>query len=108
MDEGMNNIYKAIGSLVLLIGIAFSVYLYFDNRYAQCSDLQVVEMRLDYKIESDVLNSMRDRLWMLEEKCSLGNCSASEKKEVKDLKEEIDIQKEKVREIQKQMFKGRA
>lgn len=99
----MNNIYKAIGSLILLIGIAFTV----NNHFAKADEVKVVELRLDYKIESDVFNSMRERLWKLEEQCSYGTCSTDEKKEVQQLKEDIDIQKEKLREIQKQMYKGR-
>ena len=100
----MSNILKTILLLAAVITSAFGFNAYF----AKANELKTVEMRLDYKIESDVFNSMRERLWMLEEKCNYGTCSDAEKREFKELKDDIEMQKEKVRELQKQMFKGRA
>ena len=100
------DIITLIGFLLVFGGAILGIYKFNEDRYAQCSALQTVEMRLDLKIEGDVLNSMRDRLWTLEEKCAY-SCSPQEKKEIQGLKEEIETQKEKLREIQKQMYKGK-
>ena len=53
----MNKTIKSIILIATLISIVFGVNSYF----AKASDMKMVEMRLDYKIESDVFNSMRER-----------------------------------------------
>lgn len=56
--------------------------------------------RLDQKILSDNYNALRERLWKMEEE--YGNIDKIKdpliKKELKDLKDEIELQKEKLKE----------
>ena len=58
-----------IGSLVLLIGVCFSVYFYFESRYALSQELKQTQQRLEYKIISDQLQSVQDRIWKVQDRC---------------------------------------
>ena len=73
---------KTIISILTIVGIAFGAYFYIDNRYAQCEDVKKIEKRLDYKIVSDQLKSVQDRIWRLEDR------NAKEKVVPKTVKEE--------------------
>jgi hypothetical protein len=69
-------------------------------------DVKQLEMRFNLKNETDVLNSMRSRLYELEKRYPiLEKAPAETIKEVKQLKEDIKDQVEKVKIIQKEMLR---
>ncbi len=97
--------------IITLIGSIFAGYFYIDNRYAVAvstnKSINRVEQRLDYKIESDVLRSMRERLWQLEELYGDDMKEVKDqaiKKEIKELREDIELQKVKIKAIQEEML----
>lgn len=59
---------KTLVTLATLIGIVFSAYFYLDSRYALARDLQLVEVRLEQKINSDQINNLQRRIWSIEDR----------------------------------------
>lgn len=82
-----------------LVGVIFSVYFYTESRYALAAELNKVNNRLEYKIQSDQLNDSRKQYWNMQERFgdSCENCDNDKKKEMKELKEQIDEIKENIR-----------
>lgn len=65
----------AIAGILGLITICFSVYFYFEGRYAHAEDMlkametiKKIEIRLDYKITEDQLRSVQQRLYIIEDR----------------------------------------
>lgn len=88
---------ERIITICSLIGIVFAVYHYNENRYAYAKDLESLEQRLEYKIQSDQLNSLRQRYWQMEERIDKKPKDEDAKKEAKELKEQIEEIKENIR-----------
>lgn len=64
-----------IAALVILLGTAFSVYFYFENRYALAQALQKTDQKvdksikaMDYKFKSLQSDSLQDRIWKIEDR----------------------------------------
>jgi hypothetical protein len=68
-----------IGALIVIIGTCFGVYFFAENRYALSQevkkDIQEIKQtqekeskRLDYKILSDQLRSVQDRIWKIKDR----------------------------------------
>lgn len=53
---------------MILIGTAFGVYFYFESRYALAEELEKTKSRLEYKIKTDQAQSIRDRMWKLDDR----------------------------------------
>lgn len=64
-----------------------------------------MELRLDQKIEMDTFKLSRQRLWDLREECSYGKCTDKEKRELRELESEVDIQNEKLKKLQEKILK---
>jgi hypothetical protein len=80
--------------------MVFSVYFFNERHDARAERLMLVELRLEQKIQVDDFKANRQRLWDLREECSYGNCTEREKKELRELESEVDIQKEKIKKLQ--------
>jgi hypothetical protein len=104
----MNNTFKAIGAVLVIIAMFFGAYQYVDNKYALAKYVQLVEMRLDQKIEADNLENNQQRLWDLERKYGKNPSDPDIDREMKELREIIEMQKEKLRNILKDYYKGKA
>lgn len=94
---------KAI-AILTLIGMAFGVLFWADARFAKCQEVKAIERRLDYKIESDKLNSSQARLWTLEDRYG-SNLDAVQNPEVrqqmKELKATVTTQENRVKALEK-------
>jgi hypothetical protein len=75
-------------SILTLIGMAFALFFWADSRFAKCAEVKAVERRLDYKIESDKLNSAQARLWTLEDRYG-SNLDAVRQPEVRQQMKEL-------------------
>ncbi len=59
---------KAIIAILTILGFAFGAFFYIDGHYANCEDVKKIEKRLDYKILSDQLQSIQQRIWTIKER----------------------------------------
>lgn len=90
---------KTIVPIIIILGAFFSSYLYIDRIYAKAQRLQLVELRLEQKITCDILSDKQERYWKLEDRCRI-KCNEDEKKEMRELKEEVDLLKDKIKGLQ--------
>lgn len=98
----MDKIIKPIIALCTLIGITFSVYFYSENRYAKAEDLKKIEKRLDYKIVSDQIMSVSERLWKIEDRYGNNPKDKTIKEEVRNLKGKKELLDRKLELLQKE------
>jgi hypothetical protein len=96
---------KLIISLATIVSLAFGAYLYIDQRYALAKTVELVALRLEQKIEADSLDINQNRLWKLEDRCQKVNCTSEEWNELRELKEQVEMQKEKLNIIQQRIIK---
>lgn len=75
----------AVGTLV---AIAFGGYFYIEKRFALAEELDKVKNRLEYKIKSDQLLSIQDRIWRIEDRMEDAKPTPTEKEELRKLKED--------------------
>jgi len=83
---------KTIIALLTIIGFTFGAYFYIEDRYARCEDVRKVEKRLDYKIVSDQLQAVQQRIWQIEDRFKKKEMDATTKEEMRELgmkKEEL-------------------
>jgi hypothetical protein len=99
-----------IGGIVTLITICFTVYFWFEGRYAHAGDMvrametiKKIEIRLDYKIIEDQLRSVQQRIYTVEDRychdkskpCTEANMPQTVAEEYRELKcEKERLQKE--------------
>lgn len=57
----------AVTFLATTIGTLYGGATWIDGKYAHQSDLELVEMRVDQKIQGDQLNRIQERKWKLQE-----------------------------------------
>lgn len=88
---------RTIVTLASLVGIAFSAYFYIDSRYALARDLQLVEVRLEQKINSDQINNLQRRIWSIEDRYSDVQMPETVAEELRELKLQLEQLKEKLR-----------
>ena len=83
-------IIGCISGLIVLIGLCFGVYFFFENRYALAEELKKTQQRLEEKIQSDRLNSVQERIWKIQDRIGNKKPNDNEKEEIRRLKEEKD------------------
>lgn len=101
----MTKFTQSIIGLITIIGIVFSAYFFVDNKYAKAGEVRQLEQRFEHKITTDALKSTQNRLWQLEDKYGSDINKIRDsgvKKEMKELKEEIEMQKEKLKSIMRE------
>jgi len=96
----MDKMVKSIIALCALVSIIFSVYFYSENRYAKASDLKKIENRIDYKIVSDQIMSINERLWKIEDRFGDTPKDKTIKEEVRTLKESKELLNKKLEILQ--------
>ena len=87
-------------SLFVLIGMTFSIYFFFESRYALANDLKLVELRLDSKVEGDKYFKLQERLWQLQDRQEV-KPSTDNAREIRELKDQLEMQSEVIKQIQK-------
>lgn len=101
----MNKFTQSIIGLITIVGIVFSVYFFVDNKYAKAGEVRQLEQRFEHKITTDSLKATQNRLWQLEDKYGrdIDKVKDSDvRKEMKELKEDIEMQKEKLKSIMRE------
>lgn len=93
-----------IGVVVALVGGTYKGVSFVDERYAHQDDLEMVNMRLDEKMNNDRVNQVQQRIWLLEKEYGMDRSKwpQSAQQEVKDLelkKEKLEKHLEKLDEI---------
>ena len=89
----MNKYLTTIISVLTIFGIIFGAYLYIDNRYALSEELNKVNQRLDYKIKSDQLNAVQQRIWNFDDryqKKGMDNVTTNEYRALQQQKDELN------------------
>ena len=86
----LKGILGVIGGLILLIGTCFGIYFFFESRYALAEELEKTKARLEYKIQEDRMNALRERIWRVEDRLEDSGRRATEieKEELRKLKAE--------------------
>lgn len=85
---------QTIASVVAIIMALSSSYVYIDNRYALAADLAQVSDRLEFKIVEDKLNSVQQRIWMLQDRYEERPTPKTVEEELRELqrhKEKLDL-----------------
>lgn len=101
----MTKLTQSIIGLIAFVSIIFSVYFFIDNKYAKAGEVRQLEQRFEHKITTDALKSTQNRLWQLEDKYGrdIDKVRDSDvRKEMKELREEIEMQKEKLKSIMRE------
>lgn len=73
--------------ILTIIGIVFGGYFWIENRYALSEELRKIEQRLDYKIISDQIQSIQDRIWKIIDRSGSRPKDAIIKEELRQLEE---------------------
>ena len=84
---------KTVIAILTILGFAFGAYFFVDDKYARCEDVKKIEKRLDYKIVSDQLLSVQQRIWQIEDRFQEKKMDTTTKEEVRGLeikKEELN------------------
>lgn len=84
---------KTIIAVLTILGFTFGAYFYLDNRYALSEDVKSIEKRLDYKIASDQLQSVQERIWQIEDRFQGNKMDPTTKEEIRNL----EMQKEQLK-----------
>jgi hypothetical protein len=90
-----------IGALIILIGTCFSVYFYAENRYALSQELKQTQQRLEYKIISDQLHSVQDRIWKIQDRCGKDPADPTVNEELRKLEMDKIAIGDKLKEMEK-------
>ena len=108
-----------IAGIIALITVCFTVYFWFEGRYAHAGDMirametiKKIEIRLDYKITEDQLRSVQQRLYTIEDRychdktkpCTEANMPqtvAEEYRELKCDKERLQKELDELRKAKK-------
>lgn len=96
----MKKLITLLISLFTLMGIIFGAWFFIENRFALANDLKFVELRLDSKIEGDNYSRLQERLWQLQDRQEKKPSSDNER-EIRELKDQLDLQKAVIERIQK-------
>lgn len=97
----MSKLITSIIGLMTLIGIIFSVYFWMDDRYANAETVKKIEQRLDYKIKSDQAQSIRERIWRIEDKFGSTPSNPIVKEELRKLQFDLNEINGQVKEMEK-------
>lgn len=57
-----------ITGLLILFGVMFGTYQFFEKRYALAEEMKKIEKRIDYKILSDQLQTTQERIWKIDDR----------------------------------------
>jgi len=96
---------KAIGytvAILAILGSLWGIASFIDGRYAKAAEQKALERRLDYKIEKDQLIGMRDQLFQLQREYPTPvRRPAVIDKQMKELDADLEMQKNKVKALER-------
>lgn len=86
-----------------LIGMIFAVFFFIDSRYALLEEVKKIEKRLDYKIVSDQVMSIQERIWRIEDRYPDSKSRPETvNEEYRNLNTSLELLKKKLDIIEKQ------
>lgn len=100
-----SKLLTSIIALATAIGIFWGAYWFVENRYALAHELQLTQLRQEQHITADSYKINRNNLWDLRKKCEKEGCTEEEQKELMELEETVDLERDKLKAIQQQMVK---
>jgi hypothetical protein len=102
-DDRKMKLIPSIISIITLISLCFGGYFWLDTHYASAQQVKQVEQRLDYKIKSDQVKSMQDRIWQIDDRCTLKptQCDVTVKEEKRKLQSDLETAKEQMKVLEK-------
>lgn len=80
----------SIISVITLISLCFGAYFWLDSHYASAQQVKQIEQRLDYKIKSDMVQSIQERIWKIDDRCSAVKCDVTVKEERRKLQSDLE------------------
>jgi hypothetical protein len=106
------NIRNSLITVALLFGFIsgfFQIYSWIDNTYARRAWVKQIELKGEFKWESDILNVMYSRYYILDGMVNLAPDPTKVPFEIRSeyntLKDKIKLQEDKVKVLQSQMCK---
>jgi hypothetical protein len=101
----VNNLCKSISALAGVMVLAFSVYFFNERHDARAENVRLTELRMDQHIIADSYKINRNNFWDLRKKCEKEGCTEAEQKELMELEETVNMERDKLKVIQQQMVK---
>ena len=92
-----------ITGLLILFGIMFGTYQYFENRYALAEEVKKIEKRIDYKILSDQLQTTQERIWKIEDRFQKKQMEETTKEELRTLEMKKQETQKKLDTLEKEI-----
>jgi hypothetical protein len=96
--------FRQAVTLGSLIGMVSGTVYFLDARFAKCAEVKIIERRLDYKIESDKLNTTQGRLWALEDRYGSNPdavLNPEVKQQMKELKSTVNTLEGRVKALER-------
>lgn len=93
----MTKIIGLIIAILTLFGILFGAYQYMETRYALAQEVKKIEQRLDYKILTDQLKAIQQRIWTIQDRFNNKKMDTTTKEEVRDLEQNKEQIQEKIK-----------
>ena len=90
-----NQVFAAVVVLITIVGGTVGAVDYF----AKNTDLQLIEFRLEQKIQGDNILRIQERIWQLEDRYEGKDCSewiATDREEYRSLKSQLELLKKEM------------
>ena len=93
----------AVTFVATTIGTLYGGATWIDGKYAHQEDLQLVEMRMEQKIEIDAIKETQNRIWTLEDRYKDRTMPPSVSEEYRQLKHDQDQSRYQLNGLQRQL-----
>ncbi len=92
---------KTIIAILTILAFAFGGFFWIDAHYASCEDVKKIEKRLDYKILSDQLQSIQQRIWTIKDRFEGKKMDTTTKEEYQKLESDKEHVSNKIKALEK-------
>ncbi len=92
---------KTIIAVLTILSFAFAAFFWIDNYYANSEDVKKLEKRLDYKIISDQVQSIQQRIWIITDRFEGKKMDQTTKEEFQQLEKNKGELGDKLRALEK-------
>lgn len=91
-----------ITGILILFGIMFGAYQFFEKRYALAEEVKKIEKRIDYKIISDQMQTIQERIWKIEDRFQKKEMDDTTKEEMRSLEKKKEETQKKLDVLEKE------
>lgn len=95
------DLISLITGILILFGIIFGAYQFFEKRYALAEEVKKISERLDYKIVSDQYNAVQQRIWTIQDRFQKKEMDTTTKEEMRKLEQGKDELRKKMDILEK-------